>query len=680
MSCAVATRSVVKPSGRFASETKLRNVPNVKTISERAQEIATFVAILGMIASIAFTGGATTPAVAAVIGAITLANAALAIYLSSRNLARRGAAGTLHVDAEALLDVLNIIASVVGVGALLRGRQLTQAAQAARASGNLASAAAGMAKVEQLGRNMLIFDTAVLGGTAVLTGWKVVADVKRIKALHLPPAEEAEVMRQVAGDAMMQGAMIAFQSVMLARSHLEMYRSKLENSRYRTFEERGWVTEDGRVTEQAPPSLRAVAKGEAPPVGEKPPVSLESDLPRIKEAVKANKARRLTSDPEHDLEIPFRDVNEEVHSFKRRREDGAWCRYSSPYCFIRDEDIERIVNEIGAFDEPHAGSGSTTPKPAPRGGKGVPGKSWGKIGGEARTLTETIQKTIERAMADLKAALGKAWLLPHIYGTKLHKVAADLFRGMRLPSGWRAIVDQPLKKSGLLDPAIAKMTVRDFLKKNAPWLIPGKYKGPFVDRKANTYKTGVPESLLSKKIGDIEPDLILVAPDGTKIVWDLAPSENAEHMAKTIVYANAIDSAGGRVQIGETYYHPERGLEIDSSAQSRFRGSSADVEGARIKLSDEKARSLARSNFGEGTPMVADLPADPKLRARVVAGRKKFGAPEPLPAGYSGSVELVEGDSVVGEVFDPKTRTWVETKNYTIHYSEGGAFIRPEAP
>lgn len=662
---------------RFAGEPHIREVPNIKTVAEHAEEIAQFVAILGMIATVAFSGGATAPAVAAVIGAITLANAALAIYLSSRNLARRSAAGTLEFDAEAALDVLNIVASVIGLGALARGRQLAQAASAARSTGNLARAAAAMAKIEQLGRNMLVVDTAVLGGTAVLTGWRVAEDVARVKMLHLPPDEEAELMREVAADAVMQGAMLAFQTAVLAKSHWDMYSEHFEKNRYQSFEERGWVDSDGHVTDQAPPRLKAAAKGEAPPVSEKPPVSLESDLPRVKQA--KGKAKRLTSDPEHDIEIPFTDEHGEPHSFKRRREDGTWCRYSNPYCFIRDEDIERIVDEIGAFDE-EPGVGAGAPKAVPKGGKGVPGKSWGRLGREGRTMTRTIQDTIARAMADLKAALGKAWLLPHIYGTKLHKVAADLFRGMKLPTGWRALIDQPLKKSGLLDPAFAKMTVREFLEEHAPWLIPGKYEGPFVDPAKSKYTTGVPDSLLEKKLGDIEPDLILVAPDGTKIVWDLAPSENAEHMAKTLVYALAIDSQGGRVQIGETYYHPERGLEIDSGRQAQFRGKAAEAQGRRITLDDGAARSLARKNFGKGKPILPDLPADRKLRAKVLAGRKKPGGSNPLPAGNQGSIELIKGDTVIGEWFDPRSKTWVETKNYSIHYHESGVFIRPEAP
>ena len=665
---------------RYAGESTLRSVPNVTTFGEYAQKAAMVLAIIGMIATVVATGGATTPAVAAVIAAITVANTVLGLYLSSQSLARRSAAGTLELDADSALDVINIIASIVGLGALAKGRQLTQIAQGARASGNVARAASALGKLEQLGRTMLLFDTAVLGATAVATAWKVTEDVAMVKRLHLPPAEEAELLRQVAADAMMQGAMIAFQSVMLARSHLEMYRNGIENSRYKTMEERGWVDSDGRVTESAPPTLRATSEGKAPPVGEKPPVSLESDLPRVKAAAERGEAKRLTNDPDHDLEIPFRDENDELHSLKRRREDGVWCRYSNPYCFITKKDIDRIVEEIGDLDGPHAKGETSTPKPAPRGGKGVPGKSWGKIGGEAATLTESIQKTIEQAITDLKAKIGKKWLLPHIYGTKLHKVAADLFRGMKLPRGWTALIDQPLRKSGMLDPKIAKMTVREFLEDYAPWLIPGKALGPHVDPAKVKYTTGVPESLLSKKVGDIEPDLILVAPDGTKIVWDLAPSENAEHMAKTIVYANAINTGEGRVQIGETYYHPERNLELDGSSQSRFRGAAADAEGARIKLNDEKARALARRNFGQGEPMVGDLPRDPKLRARVLAGRKKYGPPKPLPAGISGSAELIMGDAVVGEVFDPKTKTWVETTNFSIHYSEDGAFIRPEAP
>ncbi len=670
---------------RYAGESNLRSVPNITTWSEYAQKVAMVLAMIGMIASVVVSGGATTPAVAAVIAAITIANAALAIVLSTQAMARRSAAGTLELDADTVLDVVNIIASVIGVGSLAKGAQLGRAAQAARGAGNMARAASLTAKIEQLGRTMLVFDTAVLGTTAVATAWKVGEDVSWVKSLHLPPTEEAEALRQVAADAVMQGAMIAFQSVMLARSHLEMYRSKLENSRYKTREELGWVDAEGRITEKAPPTLRAVAEGKPPPVGERPPVSLESDLPRVKAAAEAGEVKRLPDDPDHDLEIPFRDENNELHAFKRRREDGGWCRYSTnPYCFYTKKVVDNITQELGDLGGAPPKGGKAAPKPAApvRGGKGVPGKSWGKIGGEAATLTETIEATITQAIADLKAQIGKKWLLPHIYGTKLHKVAADLFRGMKLPRGWTAIVDQPLRKSGMLDPKFNKMTVREFLENWAPWLLPGKWVGPNVDPAKVKYTVGVPESLLNKKVGDIEPDLILVAPDGTKIVWDLSPSQNAEHIAKTMVYAHAIDPAGGRVQIGETFYRPEQNLELDSGAQARFRGTAADAEGARVSLNDDKARALARRSFGQGEPMAPDLPTDAKLRARVLAARNKRGAkpPAPLPAGVSGSVERVTGDVVIGQYYDAKSKTWKDTKVFSIHYSESGVYIRPEAP
>ena len=659
---------------RFAGESLVRSVPNVVTAGETLKKWAMPLAILGMIASMVATAGATTPAVAAVISAITLANAALAIYMSSEKLLRRSSAGTLHLDIDAALDVLNIIASVVGFGALARARQLGQIARTAEAAGNLARTATALAKIEQLGRNMLIFDTAVLGATAVLTGWKVSEDVAKIKALHLPPEKEEELLKEIAADAVMQGAMMAFQSVMLARTHLEMYRNQVEASGYKSLEDRSWVDEDGRLTDLAPPRFRATVEGKSAPVGEKPPVSLDSDLPRVKAAAERGEVKKLATDPEHDLEILFHDENDEPHSFKRRREDDIWCRYSNPFCFISDKDIQRIVDEIGDLEGVKTDQTETS-RAARGGGKGVPGKSWGRIGAEGRTLTQTIEATIKRGVADLKK-IGTKGLLPHIYGTKLHAVVADLFRGMKLPRGWRAIVDQPLRKSGILDPKFEKMTVRKFLNDNAPWLIPGDpSKGPSA--------TGVPESLLSKKIGDIEPDLVLIAPDGTKIVWDLAPSENPEHLAKTIVYELAIDGGGGRAQIGETYYHPERGLELDPVAQNRFRGSAADSEGVRLKLTDEKARALARRFFGKGKPVTPDLPSDPKAHARVVAAQKRPGAkpPEILAAGYSGAVELVtSSDTVVGEYLDPKTGAWVETTNFSIHYSEEGVFIRPEAP
>lgn len=660
---------------RFANEGTLRSVPNVRTASEVLQDVATFLAILGMIATVVASGGATTPAVAAVIAAITLASGALGVYLSSQKLASRSAAGTLKLDADAVLEVINIVASVVGVGSLLRGAQLNRAVQAARTAGNLARTASALAKIERLGRNMLIFDTAMLGLTAVVTGWKVEEDLAKVRDLHLPPAEEAELIKQVAADAAMQGAMIAFQSVMLARSHYDMYRSSIEKSRYQSFEERGWIDADGRVTDKAPPTMRAVAEHKTPPLGEKPPVSLESDLPLVKTAAEQGKAKRLPNDPEHDLEIPFRDVNGEPHTMKRRREDGVWCRYSNPYCFITNADIERIEKQIGDLDGPHDEpdiAPASTPKPAPRGAKSVPGKTWGKIGYETAELTQTLEKTGQKAIDNLKAA-GVSGVNPSEYGTMLHAEAAALFRKMKLPKGWRAVIEQPLGTSGLIDPKIANMTVEEFLENFAPWLL-GKVRRDFLYNKKNE----------PQLIKNIAPDLVLVAPDGTKIVWDLTPTHTPEHMAKTLVYAHTIDPKGGRLQIGETYYRPERNLKLNKTAQNRFRGTAADAEGARINLDDDAAGVLARKYYGKGEP-IATLPRDPELRKRAVAGqadmvKKGQPLPGPLPVGNSGAAEMIKGDEVIGEFFDPQTKTWVPTKNFTIRYEGKGAYIQPEAP
>jgi hypothetical protein len=690
---------------RFAGETKQNSVPNIVTAWEDVKRAAMILAILGMIAAVVASAGTATPAVAAVIGAITVANAALAIATSSASLLHRSEVGRLELDVDSIMDVVNIIASLVGLGALKRGAQLGAIAKEAEAAGDMARAAAAIGKLETMGRNVLLFDTAVLGATAVLTGYKVVKDISAVKALHLPKAEEEAALKQVTSDAAMQGAMMAFQTVMLARSHLEMYQNRAEagrykamDERYKSMEERGWVDSEGRVTENAPPSLRPNAKPATSAVGETAPVSLESDLPRVAAAVERGEAVPLPKDPEHDLAIPFRDENNEPHQFKRRREDGSWCRYSvAPFCYINKKEIDKILKTIGALDDPpppklkdvqkaarkqaaEEAEGTTPVTPRTRApAKGVPGKSWGGIGGDAETLTRTLEATVDQATIDVRKVIGKKWLPPKEYGTELHKMAAKLFRAMKLPRGWVAIVDKPLRLSGQLDPAIANMTVREFLELNAPWLLPEP--NPGAGKKS--YSGGVTKALLEKRIGNIEPDLVLVAPDGTRIVWDLAPGLTPDHLAKTLVYSNAVDSAGGRVQVGETYYHPERLVTVNSTEQARFQGKSATTEGARVTLKDEALLSLTKKWAGEGKPVAMDLPTDPVARDIVLKHMPTdpAKATEPLEQGYHGAVELVTGnDKIVGQFFDPKTKTWTDTTNFTIHYTEGGLFIRPEAP
>jgi hypothetical protein len=614
---------------RFPPDTATEKVPNVKTIGELAEEIALYLALIGLVVSVAVSGGATTPALAIVAGVVAVANAALAAALAARHLKLRHERGTLEMDIDVAFDIINIIASVVGLGTMAKGAQL---AKVARTAGTAAKAAQALGQLQRLGKLMLVFDVVTLGSTAVLVSIKVSDDVAYIKSLKLPKAQEDALLQQVTFEAVTQGAMLAFQTVAMARMHLEAYRSKLENSRYKSLSERGWVDEAGNPTQKAPPFVRAAAEGTEPILPEKPPMNLENELPLLKQASEEGKVAREGPNSEYDASVKIKLQDGEEHTYRRRREDGAWCRFTKEFCFITQKDIDRIVDSIGPIDEPATGKrGGPAPRPtkgpAPKGARGT----WA-------TLTQDLQAKIDEAAKNLRKALGKQWLLPHIYGTKLHKQAADLFKAMKLPKGWSAIVEKPLRMFKDVKPATLKMTVEQFLDARFPEL-----------------KDAMPEKLLKQRIGDLEPDLVLIAPDGTHIIFDLAPSSQPEHLAKTMLYAHVLGETGKITQIGESYYKWQSHIEINADEQGRFQGTSGLSENAVVTLADKQILSLLKQHAGSGKATVD------------------------LPAGMSGAIELItSNEKVVGRFFNG--RKWVETTNFSIHYTEGGLFIRPEKP
>jgi cation transport ATPase len=105
---------------RLASDSERKQVPNVKTVTEWAEEIAMYLALIGAIVSVAFTGGASTPAAALIIAIVAIANAALAMYLAYKHIARRVKNDTFEMDSDMALEVINVIASVVGLSTMVK--------------------------------------------------------------------------------------------------------------------------------------------------------------------------------------------------------------------------------------------------------------------------------------------------------------------------------------------------------------------------------------------------------------------------------------------------------------------------------------------------------------------------------------------------------------------------------
>ena len=236
-------------------------VDSVTTFTEYLGYALAVIGIVLLIASAILSAGTLAPASAAAVGGIVTAlgiSAGVAgAVLAGRNIYKRNEKGTFELDAEFALDVIAIIgAAVQVVGSVGKISTLSRGIGAAQK----------LMQVQRLEKLLVVYGAVELGGNAILVGLKVKEDVDAVKALHLPPEQEDEMMQQIAMEAVQQGAMLAFAGFSHAKDIVEHVQAKVEHSRYQSFMERGWVDEHGKPTDLAPPSLRehAVAPGKAP--------------------------------------------------------------------------------------------------------------------------------------------------------------------------------------------------------------------------------------------------------------------------------------------------------------------------------------------------------------------------------------------------------------------------------
>jgi hypothetical protein len=209
------------------------------------------VGIALLIAGAVLSGGLLAPASAAAIGgvvtALGLAAAVVGAAFAARNIYKRVEKGTFEVDAAFALDVIAIVGAVVQVAATVG-----KLAIMSRGIG----AAAKAVQIQQVGNVLHIYEAVELTGTIVFVSLKIREDVIAVKKLNLPKEEEDEMMQQIAMEAVQTGAMLAYASVSKVKDIHESINAKVEKSRYQTFEEKGWMTAEGKPTESAPPFLK----------------------------------------------------------------------------------------------------------------------------------------------------------------------------------------------------------------------------------------------------------------------------------------------------------------------------------------------------------------------------------------------------------------------------------------
>jgi hypothetical protein len=224
---------------------------SVMPLSEYLEYALAAVGIALLVGGTMVSGGALAPATAAAVGgvisALGIASAVAGAALAARNIYRRVEKGTFELDAGFALDVVSIIGASV---------QMVGTAGKLAAAGRGVSAAARAMQIQRLDRLLFIYDAVELTGNVALVSLKVEQDLNAVKALNLPPEHEDQLIQQITMEAVQTGAILAYASFSKIKDVSDHIAARVEKSRYKTFNEKGWVDANGKPTDQAPPSFK----------------------------------------------------------------------------------------------------------------------------------------------------------------------------------------------------------------------------------------------------------------------------------------------------------------------------------------------------------------------------------------------------------------------------------------
>jgi hypothetical protein len=151
-----------------------------------------------------------------------------------------------------------------------------------------------------------------------------------------------------------------------------------------------------------------------------------------------------------------------------------------------------------------------------------------------------VEDVVAEAAARLKAQ-GVRGLPPAEYGTKLHAALRQvvLERTGQSPAGWTVLADEPIGKVLKLRPETVGKTVQEYLR---------------VHGVADRYP-GLSQEFRSTLVEALKPDVIVRAPNGQSLVWDLTSKLASDHLAKTMFYAELVGrELGGLIRISESYW------------------------------------------------------------------------------------------------------------------------------
>ncbi len=194
---------------------------------------------------------------------------------------------------------------------------------------------------------------------------------------------------------------------------------------------------------------------------------------------------------------------------------------------LTPEEIDQAVKPIDPARNPALKGGG----PAPRTTKAA--------AAAAKAAQLDLTGVIQRAMQLLKARKVTG-LPPHLYGTKLHAAVREVIEAEGGGAAdWEVIAERRLGDSVALRPESARLTVGQYIKRNG---LTGQYPA-------------LREDFLNTALAETKPDLLVRAPNGQKLLWDLTSQLEAEHLAKTMFYGQVAGlEEGGMVRISEDYW------------------------------------------------------------------------------------------------------------------------------
>jgi hypothetical protein len=214
----------------------------------------------------------------------------------------------------------------------------------------------------------------------------------------------------------------------------------------------------------------------------------------------------------------------EVRDAVAKTPAGGSATYGTP--FATEKQIEQALKPL---EEPSAKKPSPNTK-------------------EPAVVVTPVEVKIETAVQDARNLLrrrGVKGLRPSEYGTKLHAALEEVVTTRRAasPPGWVVASERRLGELVQLRPRNANISVYKYLEENG-----------LIERFPD-----LPERYLSPtsspKLSEIQPDIFVRAPSGEKMIWDLGSEISAEHLAKTMFYAEVVGrEEGGFIRVAESYW------------------------------------------------------------------------------------------------------------------------------